>query len=45
MEIMLRLQCPVCLKSFIVDDDDVDDGGELGCPHCSAGVEVPEDED
>ena len=44
MQIMLRLQCQECRKYFIVDDEDVETA-ELGCPHCRADVDVPEDDD
>ena len=44
MDILLKLECPECRKSFIVNDHDVDDE-ELACPHCRADVEVPEDDE
>ena len=43
MEIVLKLQCPECQKSFIVYDSDVEDD-ELVCPHWKEDVDVPEDD-
>ena len=44
MQIMLRLQCPECRKTFIVDDAEVEDE-ELCCPHCREDVPVPEEDE
>ena len=43
MDILLRLECEVCQKSFIVDDNDVDDDA-LSCPFCAGDVPVSSDE-
>ena len=44
MEFLLRLECEVCQKPFIVDDNDVDDDA-LSCPFCTGDVSVPSDEE
>jgi len=44
MELLLKLECPRCRKSFIVNDSEVEDE-ELCCPHCRADVDVPEEDD
>ena len=44
MELLLKLECPGCRKSFIVDDADID-VEELCCPHCREDLAVPEEDD
>ena len=44
MQMLLKLECPVCEKSFIVEDVEVDQP-ELSCPFCEEAVAVPEDDD
>ena len=44
MDILLRLDCYECGKSFIVDDADLDKE-PLSCPHCQAEVLVPDAEE
>ena len=43
MNILLRFICAECQKSFIVDDEELEDQ-ELGCPYCGANIEVPDDD-
>ena len=40
MDVLLRLVCPKCGKSVIVNDLEVDDD-LLNCPHCGAEIVVP----
>ena len=44
MELLLKLECPECRKTLIVNDAEVEEE-ELWCPHCQAPIEVPEDDD
>ncbi|MDA1129849.1 MAG: hypothetical protein O2913_14330 [Chloroflexi bacterium] len=43
-DLMRRVQCPECFRSFFVDEDDVDDN-VLICPHCEAEITVEEEEE
>ena len=44
MEILLRLQCPQCRKSVIVEDNEVEDE-QISCPYCQADIDVPVDDE
>ena len=44
MEILLKLQCPECQKSVIVDDNEVEDE-QVSCPHCRTVIDLPVDDE
>ena len=44
MEILLKLQCPECQKSAIVEDNEVENE-QVSCPHCGADIDLPEDDE
>ena len=43
MQILLRFNCAECRKSFIVEDEELEDQ-QLGCPFCGIDIEVPDDD-
>ena len=43
MDIMLKFICIECKKSFIVNDTELENE-QLGCSHCGADVQVPDDD-
>lgn len=44
MEILIKLQCPECQKSVIVEDNEIEDE-QISCPHCGADIDLPKDDE
>ena len=44
MEILLKLQCPECQKSVIVEDNEIKDE-QISCPYCGADIDIPENDE